>query len=159
MMHSGGTLLPPAYGAFPYHAVQAPQVLPATVTAAAALQPSLRTSTSYASYPSFIYWPYPSPPVSPTTYYAHSTGPTMVIMRGLPFSATIKDVIKFFNGWEVSGINYLSSLSITISILYNNFILQFHTTTSYYNFILQFQFHATISISYYNFNFITIPIS
>ena len=155
-MHSGGTLLPPAYGAFPYHAVQAPQVLPATVTAAAALQPSLRTSTSYASYPSFIYWPYPSPPVSPTTYYAHSTGPTMVIMRGLPFSATIKDVIKFFNGWEVSGINYLSSLSITISILYNNFILQFqfHITIpiSYYNFILQF--HTTISVSCYNINFI-----
>ena len=157
MMHSGGTLLPPAYGAFPYHAVQAPQVLPATVTAAAALQPS-RVPTSYASYPSFIYWPYPSPPVSPTTYYAHSTGPTMVIMRGLPFSATIKDVIKFFNGWEVSGINYLSSLSITISILYNNFILQLHTTTLYYNFILQLytttsyynfilQFHITISIS------------
>lgn len=100
---SGGTLLPPPYGAYPY--IQTPQVLPATVTAAAtaALNPAnARVPASY--YHPIIYWPYPSPPVSPTTYYAHS-GPTMVkiIMRGLPYNASANDVVQFFNGWEVSG--------------------------------------------------------
>jgi len=71
LLSPGGTLLPPPYGAYPY--VQTPQVLPATVTAAAALP--ARVPASY--YPPIIYWPYPSPPVSPTTYYAHS-GPTML---------------------------------------------------------------------------------
>lgn len=105
-MSIGGTLLPPPYGAYPYP-VQTSQVLPTAVSAAnaASLSPA-RIPASFA-YPSpfngLIYWPYPSPPVSPTTYYAHS-GPTMVNMRGLPYSVQLKDVLNFFNGWEVRGL-------------------------------------------------------
>ena len=60
---SGGSMLPPPYGAFPY--VQSPQILPAV----APLTPRLPA----AYYSPVFYWPYPSPPVSPTTYYPHSS--------------------------------------------------------------------------------------
>lgn len=59
----GGSMLPPPYGAFPY--VQSPQILPAV----APLTPRLPA----AYYSPVFYWPYPSPPVSPTTYYPHSS--------------------------------------------------------------------------------------
>lgn len=76
-LQTTGTLLPSPYRAYPY--LGGGPVLPAgTVTAATA---ALTTGaagvhpTSY--YHPIIYWPYPSPPVSPTTYYTHS-GPTMM---------------------------------------------------------------------------------
>ncbi|RWS31711.1 RNA-binding protein fusilli-like protein, partial [Leptotrombidium deliense] len=76
LLSPGGTLLPAPYGAYPY--IQNPQVLPAaavtTAATATALTPgAARVPTSF--YHPIIYWPYPSPPVSPTTYYAHSGCP------------------------------------------------------------------------------------
>ncbi|KFM78083.1 RNA-binding protein fusilli, partial [Stegodyphus mimosarum] len=62
LISPGGNMLPPPYGAFPY--VQTPQILPAV----APLTPRLPA----AYYSPVFYWPYPSPPVSPTTYYPHS---------------------------------------------------------------------------------------
>uniref|UniRef100_T1ILP7 RRM domain-containing protein n=1 Tax=Strigamia maritima TaxID=126957 RepID=T1ILP7_STRMM len=87
----GGTILPPHYGAYPY--MQPPQIIPTM---------SPLTPRAPAYYPPIFYWPYPSPPVSPTSYYAH-TGPTLVILRGIPFSATVADILTFFQGFpEVS---------------------------------------------------------
>lgn len=64
---TGGNMLPPPYGTFPY--VQTPQILPAVAPLTPRLPP--------ASYYPVFYWPYPSPPVSPTTYYPHN-GTTVV---------------------------------------------------------------------------------
>jgi epithelial splicing regulatory protein 1/2 len=72
MLSPGGNMLSPPYGAYPY--LQS-QVLPTTVANPGALSPAARVPASYYPHP-LIYWPYPSPPVSPTTYYAHS-GATM----------------------------------------------------------------------------------
>jgi len=83
LLSPGGSLLPPPYGPYPYGMDHGnPQVLPAAVTAAAtaaaaaALSPAARVPASFYPHP-IIYWPYPSPPVSPTTYYAHS-GPMVI---------------------------------------------------------------------------------
>lgn len=88
---AGGPILSPPYGTYPY--APAPQIIP-TVTPL--------TPRAPAYYPPIFYWPYPSPPVSPTSYYAH-TGPTLVIMRGLPYNATVADILTFFQSFrEVS---------------------------------------------------------
>lgn len=42
----------------------------------------------------FVYWPYPRPPWSPPLVYL--PGVTMVLLRGLPYSATMRDVLAFF---------------------------------------------------------------
>ncbi|KAH7983510.1 hypothetical protein HPB52_012385 [Rhipicephalus sanguineus] len=85
-------MLPPApYGAYPYVQPPAPVLPAATMTTLAP-----RVSTYY---PPIFYWSYPSPPVSPTTYYPHSAGPTMVILRGLPYSSTPQDILTFFQGF------------------------------------------------------------
>jgi len=80
LLSPGGTLLPPPYGAYPYP-VQTSQVLPTAVSAAASaasLTPGRIQSFAYPNPFNLIYaWPYPSPPVSPTTYYTHSA-PTML---------------------------------------------------------------------------------
>ncbi|KAL4234640.1 Epithelial splicing regulatory protein 2 [Mactra antiquata] len=66
----------------------------ATATAAAAPRPTM--------FPQIIYW-YPTPPVSPQTYYSTNTGPSMVVMRGLPFNVSLQDILNFFQGFpEVS---------------------------------------------------------
>ncbi|XP_013780783.1 epithelial splicing regulatory protein 2-like isoform X2 [Limulus polyphemus] len=88
LISPGGTMLPPPYGVYPY--VQTTPVLPTV----APLTPRVPTY-----YPQIFYWPYPSPPVSPTTYYSH-TGPTMVIMRGLPFNSAVADILNFFQGFS-----------------------------------------------------------
>lgn len=60
MLHAGfGSGYPPAY-------LQNGAGVAAAVTAAAAAA-AARVPGSY--YHPIIYWPYPSPPVSPTTYY------------------------------------------------------------------------------------------
>ncbi|XP_075530023.1 epithelial splicing regulatory protein fusilli isoform X3 [Dermacentor variabilis] len=89
---AAGAMLPPApYGAYPYVQPPAPVLPAATMTTLAP-----RVSTYY---PPIFYWSYPSPPVSPTTYYPHSAGPTMVILRGLPYSSTPQDILTFFQGF------------------------------------------------------------
>ena len=47
--------------------------------------------------PQIIYW-YPTPPVSPQTYYTN-TVPSMVVMRGLPFNVSVQDILNFFQGF------------------------------------------------------------
>lgn len=54
-----------------------------------------------------VYFPYPSPPVSPTSYYtaaAHmQQAPGVILMRGLPFNTTVADVLNLLQGFpEVS---------------------------------------------------------
>uniref|UniRef100_A0A1W7RAH2 RNA-binding protein fusilli n=1 Tax=Hadrurus spadix TaxID=141984 RepID=A0A1W7RAH2_9SCOR len=64
LLSPSSNVLPAAYNTYPY--IQPAQILPTAVT------PRIP-----AYYPSIIYWPYPSPPVSPTAYYSHST-PTVL---------------------------------------------------------------------------------
>jgi hypothetical protein len=63
-----------------------------------------------------VYWPYPSPPVSPSnSFYAvqaqaaaaaaiaaqqSMAGPAIVLMRGLPFNASTTDILAFFQGYS-----------------------------------------------------------
>jgi len=84
LLSPGASLLPSphAYGAYPVPYLQSGQVpLPAVTAAAtaAALSPAARVGPGSGYYPHIshpiIYWPYPSPPVSPTTYYAHPNHP------------------------------------------------------------------------------------
>lgn len=49
---------------------------------------------SATSFPPVVYWPYPSPPWSPPLIYF--PGVTMVLLRGLPYNATMRDVLAFF---------------------------------------------------------------
>ncbi|XP_077543133.1 epithelial splicing regulatory protein fusilli isoform X1 [Haemaphysalis longicornis] len=92
LLSPAGAMLPPApYGTYPYVQPPAPVLPAATMTTLAP-----RVSTYY---PPIFYWSYPSPPVSPTTYYPHSAGPTMVILRGLPYSSTPQDILTFFQGF------------------------------------------------------------
>lgn len=51
-----------------------------------------------AMFPQIIYW-YPTPPVSPQTYFTTNTGPSMVVMRGLPFNVSLQDILNFFQGF------------------------------------------------------------
>ena len=51
-----------------------------------------------AMFPQIIYW-YPTPPVSPQTIFTTNGGPSMVIMRGLPFNVSLQDIINFFQGF------------------------------------------------------------
>lgn len=63
-----------------------------------------------AYYPPIIYW-YPSPPVSPQTYYTH-TGPSVLLVRGLPFNVTVQDIMNFFQGFpEVCFTHFLQKCS------------------------------------------------
>ncbi|KDR24244.1 hypothetical protein L798_06710 [Zootermopsis nevadensis] len=93
--------------------------------------------TFAAAFPPIFYWPYPSPPVSPTSYYGgalpplpppgataaiqppphqhgaappphHSAAATLVIMQGLPYSANTADVLNFFRGFPEWSIDYLN---------------------------------------------------
>ena len=112
--------MPQAFGTFgPYG--QAPQIIPAVSP--------LTPRPAPFGFPPIFYWPYPSPPVSPTSYYgaaasaANASGAnaaaaaaaaanasglpagTLVIMRGLPFTATTADILQFFQGFsEVRGL-------------------------------------------------------
>lgn len=51
-----------------------------------------------AMFPQIIYW-YPTPPVSPQTLFTTNGGPSMVIMRGLPFNVSLQDILNFFQGF------------------------------------------------------------
>lgn len=119
----GGTLLPhQSYGTYPFG--QPPQIIPAVSPLTPRPQPF--------GFPPIFYWPYPSPPVSPTNYYGTANGSaataaaaaamsaaaggvnngsglpagTLVIMRGLPFTASCSDILQFFSGFsEVRGLS------------------------------------------------------
>ena len=51
-----------------------------------------------AMFPQIIYW-YPTPPVSPQTIFTTNGGPSMVIMRGLPYNVSLQDILNFFQGF------------------------------------------------------------
>ncbi|XP_047119808.1 RNA-binding protein fusilli isoform X2 [Schistocerca piceifrons] len=124
LLSPGGTIVaPPPFGPAAFAAAFGPagpaQLIPAATLAPhahGAPPPGLAPRHAFAAaapYPHIIYWPYPSPPVSPTSYYAgpvpslaaapppavqpppHST---LVIMQGLPFSANAAHVLDFFPG-------------------------------------------------------------
>ncbi|CAB3385279.1 Hypothetical predicted protein [Cloeon dipterum] len=107
VLTSPGAVLAPPYGAaaaFPYvQQAQAASLMPAGN--AAPLTPRAAAPAAFG-FPPIFYWPYPSPPVSPTSYYAgvpppppHQAAPTLVIMNGLPLSATQSDVLNFFHNF------------------------------------------------------------
>lgn len=132
---AGGTMLPPPHftpaAAFsPFGPAGPAQLIPTTTLTAP-------RHTFAAAFPPIFYWPYPSPPVSPTSYYGgalpplpppgataaiqppphqhgaappphHSAAATLVIMQGLPYSANTADVLNFFRGFpEVRGPPFL----------------------------------------------------
>lgn len=122
VISGGGTLLPPPYGAFPYGPQSAaPPLIPAAATAAP-LTPRPAPAPAFG-FPPIFYWPYPSPPVSPTSYYTGVPPPqpaaTLVIMHGLPYSATMADVLNFFQAFpEVRGTIALSfSITFLLTLL------------------------------------------
>ncbi|XP_045023270.1 RNA-binding protein fusilli-like isoform X1 [Daphnia magna] len=117
LLSPGGTLLPhQSYGTYPFG--QPPQIIPAVSPLTPRPQPF--------GFPPIFYWPYPSPPVSPTNYYGTANGSaataaaaaamsaaaggvnngsglpagTLVIMRGLPFTASCSDILQFFSGFS-----------------------------------------------------------
>lgn len=124
-----------SYGTYPFG--QPPQIIPAVSP--------LTPRPSPFGYPPIFYWPYPSPPVSPTNYYGAANGSaaaaaaaavvsaaagvanngsglpgTLVIMRGLPFTASCSDILQFFSGFsEVRGLSSdkLFSFSYLLSLL------------------------------------------
>ncbi|KRZ68462.1 Epithelial splicing regulatory protein 2 [Trichinella papuae] len=85
-----------ASGTLPYILNAAPR-LP-MISGVPGLLPALTTTPG-----TVLYWPYPSPPVSPTNYFASpgqaNQPPTPVLIRGLPFNATPTDVLSFFQGF------------------------------------------------------------
>lgn len=134
---TGGTLLPhQPYGTYPFGQ---PPIIPAVSP--------LTPRPSPFGFPPIFYWPYPSPPVSPTNYYGAANGSaaaaaaavaaaaaaaagganngsglpgTLVIMRGLPFTATTADILQFFQGFsEVRG---LSSDKLLLFLSCFNFV-------------------------------------
>nr|CAD7590637.1 unnamed protein product [Timema genevievae] len=106
---TGGTLMPPPpFGpaaTFAQFGHTPTQLIPAAPPLAA-------RHTFPVAYPPIFYWPYPSPPVSPTSYYGgpmpadlgppqgpmQPPQPTLVIMQGLPYSANVGHVLNFFSG-------------------------------------------------------------
>ncbi|KAK7469863.1 hypothetical protein BaRGS_00036141 [Batillaria attramentaria] len=76
---------------------QLPQHMPSPFPPAMTSIPAA-ASQRPAYYPPILYW-YPSPPVSPQTYYAHP-GPCAVVMRGLPYNVTVQDVVNYFQGFS-----------------------------------------------------------
>ncbi|XP_043222924.1 epithelial splicing regulatory protein 1-like isoform X2 [Amphibalanus amphitrite] len=97
----GGGMLTPPYGLYTYAAP------PALLPPVAPLTPRV---PAYSYPPSLYYWQaYPSPPVSPTSYYNGLTppvttgpSPALVRMRGLPYSSSKVDILKFFEGFEIA---------------------------------------------------------
>lgn len=89
VLSAGGTLLPapPQFGppgSFSHFAaMQSAQVIPALT------RPSPAMSSPFV-YPPMIYWPYPSPPVSPTSYYGGGIPPNAVAPPGPPMGAPLQ---------------------------------------------------------------------
>ncbi|XP_041376014.1 epithelial splicing regulatory protein 1-like isoform X2 [Gigantopelta aegis] len=87
------TILPsPSLGGLPF--AQLPQPIPAGFPPTLTQIPQRPASF----YPPILYW-YPSPPVSPQTYITH-TGPSVVVMRGLPINVTVQDIMAYFQGFS-----------------------------------------------------------
>ncbi|XP_034242512.1 RNA-binding protein fusilli isoform X2 [Thrips palmi] len=89
LLSPGGTLLPaPQFGppgSFSHFAaMQSAQVIP-TLT---------RPSPAPFVYPPMIYWPYPSPPVSPTSYYGGGIPPSAVAPAGPPMGAPMQGPLQ-----------------------------------------------------------------
>ncbi|KAK4012164.1 hypothetical protein OUZ56_021263 [Daphnia magna] len=74
----GGTLLPhQSYGTYPFG--QPPQIIPAVSPLTPRPQPF--------GFPPIFYWPYPSPPVSPTNYYGTANGSAATAAAAAAMSA------------------------------------------------------------------------
>lgn len=103
-----GGLLP--YGQMSQMAAYQPSLLAASQAALAAqgalapptaamthLPPRPAVHPASSAYQPILYW-YPSPPVSPqSTYYVHGS-PTTVALKGIPFNASLSDVLAFLEG-------------------------------------------------------------
>ena len=88
---------PPAPMA-PMQMTQLPQHIPATAAFPPAVTPMPQRP---AFYPPMLYW-YPSPPVSPQTFFTHP-GPCAIVMRGLPYNVNVTDVVNYFQGFPEVG--------------------------------------------------------
>lgn len=104
---SANSLMPPSNVSmhpciYPYPQLQQHALL-AQANAAAVGMPSPITHLSprpspYSAYHQpILYW-YPSPPVSPqSAYYVHAC-PTTVVVKGLPFTVQIAEILALFEG-------------------------------------------------------------
>ncbi|XP_065570104.1 RNA-binding protein fusilli-like isoform X2 [Artemia franciscana] len=72
LLSPNGTLISPSFGAFPFGQMSQPPMIPASAVA------PLTPRTPFGFQP-IIYWPYPSPPVSPSSYYG-GPPPTQVAL-------------------------------------------------------------------------------
>lgn len=90
---------------------QFPQPLPAAFPGAMPAQAFHQQRPAF--YPQIIYW-YPSPPISPQTYLTN-TGPAVIVMRGLPFNATVQDILNFFQGFPE--VRLLSEIYLLFKIM------------------------------------------
>ncbi len=53
-----------------------------------------------------LYWPYPSPPVSPSVF----PQPGLLLLRGLAPSTTLADILGFFHGYSEIGLDSIAML-------------------------------------------------
>lgn len=66
----------------------------------AALTNNISTRNSFSTpmpYQPMVYW-YPSPPVSPQSYYQSSGSPCTVLIKKIPLSSTVSDILTFLGG-------------------------------------------------------------
>ncbi len=80
-----------------------------TPTALSSQAISLANPNASPFFPQFLYW-YPTPPVSPSSaIYIHPSSmlhaPSIVILRGVPLSANVQDIMNLLNGFPE--VNYL----------------------------------------------------
>ncbi|VDP22659.1 unnamed protein product [Soboliphyme baturini] len=85
----------------------APSLLPSTIAALSAAQNRLSTAGLAGLLPSspgaILYWPYPTPPVSPTNYFASAATnfhAAVILMRGLTYGTTVAEIVSFFRDFS-----------------------------------------------------------
>lgn len=110
----GATIIPTTTalaGSLPYNQIPQPvHTYPSPLTHISARPPPY--------YQPILYW-YPSPPVSPQTYYAQS-GPSVVVMRGLPYNSSVQDIVNFFQGFPENPQRALQVSPECVQIQQNN---------------------------------------
>lgn len=115
------TLIPqPVSAMMPF--TQFPHPLPAAFPTALPTPAAIPQRPAF--YPQIIYW-YPSPPLSPQSYLTNVAGPAVIVMRGLPFHATVQDILNFFQSFpEVRQLLFKISVLTKVSKLLRTFFKQ-----------------------------------
>ena len=99
------------------------QLVPHGMTHLGLHQPRPATTASAAQYGPYghqpiLYW-YPSPPVSPQSAYYVQSCPSTVVMKGLPVTAQVAEIMQFFEGiYEVRKSNLFDKSILKLHGLY-----------------------------------------